>query len=69
MMSFQMSKDGPYTLKIYNVVGQVVKEFKGIGTAGTNNLTWKTGNTPNGLYFYQLSANGNTATKKLVVVK
>ena len=69
LMSFQMSKDGPYTMKIYNVVGQVVKEFKGIGTAGTNNLTWKTGSTPNGLYFYQLSANGNTATKKLVVVK
>jgi len=68
-LSFVLPRDGDYTMRVFNVAGQVVKEFSGTGRAGANRLTWNTGSAASGIYFYQLRSGGNVATKKLVVVK
>jgi hypothetical protein len=68
-ISFNLPKAGDYSLRIYNVAGQSVKEFRGQGKAGLNSVNWNAGQATNGVYFYKLSSGGSTATKRLVVVK
>ncbi len=68
-ISFSLPRAGDYCLRIYNVAGQTVKEFRGRGQAGLNTVNWNAKDAPNGVYFYNLTSGGQTATKKLVVVK
>ncbi len=68
-ISFSLPKAGDYSLKVYNVAGQVVNTITGRGNAGNNTVNWNSKNVSNGVYFYQLNAAGNTATRKMIVVK
>jgi len=68
-ISFSLPKAGDYSLKVYNVAGQVVSSISGRGQAGNNTVSWNSRNVSNGVYFYQLNAAGSTATRKMVVVK
>jgi hypothetical protein len=68
-ISFSLPKAGDYSLKVYNVAGQVVNTINGRGNAGINTVNWNSKNVSNGVYFYQLNAAGNTATRKMIVVK
>ena len=73
-LSFTLPKSGNYSLKIYNIAGQVIKTLDGKGTAGQNTITWNGMDNggrkvANGVYLYNLNAFGNSATKKLVVVR
>jgi hypothetical protein len=73
-LSFTLPKSGNYSLKIYNIAGQVIRTLDGKGTAGQNTVTWNGldnggRKVANGVYLYNLNAFGNSATKKLVVVR
>ncbi|MCU0608125.1 MAG: T9SS type A sorting domain-containing protein, partial [Candidatus Edwardsbacteria bacterium] len=73
-VSFSLRNAGDYTMKVYNIAGQVVKSVSGRGVsgrgvAGPNSLTLNTGELSNGVYFYQLSAGGRNATRKLTVIR
>jgi len=73
-ISFSLPKSGNYSLKIYNIAGQVIRTLDGKGTAGQNTVTWNGMDNSgrkvaNGVYLYNLQAFGNSATKKLVVVR
>jgi hypothetical protein len=68
-ISFNLQKAGQFNLKIYNIAGQMVKSFNGQGYSGNNSLVWDASKTSAGIYFYQLSAGSQTATRKLIVVK
>ncbi|MRR08626.1 T9SS type A sorting domain-containing protein [bacterium] len=68
-ISFSLRQAGDYTMKVYNIAGQAVKSISGRGVAGPNSVTLKTGDLSNGVYFYQLSAGGQNATRKLTVVR
>lgn len=68
-ISFSLPRAGDYSLKVYNVAGQVVSTLSGRGQAGNNTVSWNSRNVSNGVYFYQLNAAGSTATRKMVVVK
>ncbi len=68
-ISFSLPKAGNYSLKVYNVAGQVVSTITGRGNAGSNSVNWNSRGVSNGVYFYQLNAAGNTATRKMIVVK
>lgn len=74
VIPFTMTKDGEYSLTIYNVAGQVVRTFAGMGHLGTNNLEWN-GRTADGIeaatgmYFYRVTTPEFTATKKMVLIK
>ncbi|MDO9392202.1 MAG: T9SS type A sorting domain-containing protein [bacterium] len=73
-LSFTLPKSGNYSLKIYNIAGQVIRNLDGKGNAGQNTVTWNGMDNggrkvANGVYLYNLNAFGNSATKKLVVVR
>jgi len=69
VISFSLPKAGDYSLKVYNVAGQVVSTINGRGNAGNNTINWNSRAVSNGVYFYQLNAAGSTAVKKMVVIK
>ncbi len=68
-ISFNLPKAGAYELTIYNIAGQVVDRQNGMGQAGPNRLFWNAGRLSAGVYLYRLSSGGQSATRKLVVVK
>ncbi len=73
-LSFSMPEAASYSLSIYNVAGQLVRSYEGMGTAGLNVVTWdgkdNAGNeVSSGVYFYKLMAAGNSATAKMVMMK
>jgi hypothetical protein len=73
-LSFTLPNAVSYSMKIYNVAGQMVKSYEGVGTAGLNVITWdgkdNLGNdVSSGVYFYKLSAGSFTATNKMVMMK
>jgi hypothetical protein len=68
-INFNLPKAGDYSLNIYNVAGQLVKSYRGVGNAGSNSVSWNTKNVSNGVYVYKLVSGKNSATKKLVVLK
>ncbi len=63
-----------WTVKIYNVAGQLVNEFSDYSEAGTVEVMWKgTDNNgsavASGIYFYKAQAGQYTATRKMVLMK
>ena len=74
-ISFDMPKSGKANLCVYNVKGQLVKTLvNGTIAAGSNNAVWNgddnNGNAvTSGIYFYKLTANGKTETRKMMLMK
>lgn len=74
-ISFSLPTAGNTNLAVYNVKGQLVKSLvNGNMTAGSHNLVWNgTDNSGNsvtsGVYFYRLSNNGKTETRKMMLMK
>lgn len=74
VMTFDLINDADWTLTVYNVAGQTVREFAGRNGVGSVRVAWD-GNTSDGMaassgvYFYRVTANGFTATKKMTLVK
>lgn len=74
--SFTLSlpKSGRYSVRIYNLAGQVVKSFEGEAPAGRQVLTWD-GTDQNGkpvssgIYFYKANAAGYSETKKMILIR
>jgi hypothetical protein len=62
-----------WTLTIYNVSGQKVKEFSGASEAGFVPVVWDASNVASGMYFYKLNAVSQegvfSATKKMLLLK
>jgi N-acetylneuraminic acid mutarotase len=68
-ISFNLPKAGAYELKVFNIAGQMVDRQGGLGQAGPNRLTWNAGRLSAGVYLYSVSSNGQSATRKLVVLR
>jgi hypothetical protein len=68
-ISFNLPRAADYSVRIYNIAGQVVSTINGRGNTGNNSVYWNSKNVSNGVYLYQLNAAGSTATRKMVVVK
>jgi Secretion system C-terminal sorting domain len=68
-IAFGMPKAGDYTLTIYNVTGQVVREIAGAGNAGNNFVTVDMSGEASGVYFYKLNASDFSNTKKMIYLK
>lgn len=68
-IEFSLPVRSDYSLKIYNVTGQLVKEFAGTENAGTHSIVWDASNTASGIYFYKITAGNYTDTKKMVFLK
>lgn len=71
-ISYKLNEESNISVRIYDVLGQKVKEFKvGTEVAGIHGIVWDGTNsigkrvTP-GVYFYQLMAGNKSLTKKLL---
>ena len=74
-ISFSIAKDGPTRLAVYNLAGRLVdvlvSEYL---TANTYDLVWegkdqRGRSVASGVYLYQLTAPGFTASKKMTLVR
>jgi len=73
-LSFTLPEAANYSLNIYNVAGQLVRSYDGMGVAGLNVVSWDAKDNAgvevaSGIYFYKLTAGSLTATKKMVMLK
>jgi flagellar hook assembly protein FlgD len=73
-ISFSMVDNGRVGLKIYNIAGQLVKEYDQFMSAGYRSITWdgtnvKGDKVASGVYFYKLDVNGFSEIKKMTLLK
>jgi hypothetical protein len=65
---------GEFSLTVFNIAGQVVRTFNGTSDAGVVPITWdgmdSHGNSvASGVYFYKVTANSFSETKKMILMK
>ena len=69
-ISFGLPKSGNVKLVVFDILGREVKtlvnEFQ---TAGTHSITFDASSLASGVYFYSITANDFTATKKMLLIK
>jgi hypothetical protein len=74
-IKFSVPTDQDVTLRIYNVEGRLVRTLlQGRQIAGTHSLMWsgqndQGGMVASGLYFYRLSTDSGTLTRKMTLLK
>ena len=72
---FHMQKTGPVTLKIYNIKGQLVNVLvDDTEREGYHEISWdgndqKANKVSSGIYFYKLTVNGETTTRKMILLQ
>ena len=71
MIEFAVSQDGPATMKVYDVLGQLVATlFQGKAETGKIYYShFDASNFASGVYFYTLRSAGKAETKRMIVVK
>ena len=68
-ISFDLPKSAAWHVTIFNISGQVVKQFEGSSGPGTIELNWDAGSSPSGVYLYRVEAAEFTATNKMLLLK
>lgn len=74
-ISFNLPSEGRVSLKVYNVMGQLIKTVcEGQKPAGVHKINWngndESGNkVSNGIYLYRLVTNDQSQTKKVIVIR
>ena len=72
--TLSMPKTGRYSVRIYNLAGQVVKTYEGEASAGTHILSWdgtdqKGAQVSSGIYFYKAEAGRFVSIKRMMLLK
>ncbi|HEC42164.1 MAG TPA: T9SS type A sorting domain-containing protein [Bacteroides sp.] len=69
-ISYHLTIPGQISIKVYDIIGQeiatLVNEFK---EPGKYSAVWKPMGLPSGVYFYKMTADGFTETKKMLHLK
>ncbi|MEG8946580.1 T9SS type A sorting domain-containing protein [Rosettibacter firmus] len=69
-ISFELPQSGNVVVKIYNVMGQEVKTLlNGFRTAGYNVVNFDASDLSSGVYIYNVNFNGQSISKKMVLMK
>ena len=70
VIRYQLSMNSLATLKIYDVLGRLVKTLiEERQTAGNHSVTFSASNLSSGVYFYRLAAGHFSETKKMIFTK
>ena len=70
IINYQLPKDGPVTLKIFNELGQEVKTLVNqYQSRGTYTVNFEASGLTSGIYFYKLQAGYFSSTKKMLLIK
>ena len=69
-IEFSIPKNGMYTLRVYNVLGQQVLDLVNESMKpGVYNVSFNANNLTSGVYVYQLTGNGVKLSKKMMLLK
>ena len=69
-LNYALPSDSYVTLKIYNVLGQVVVTLVDeLQTSGYKTVEFDASRLPSGLYFYRLQAGTFTSIRKMMLMK
>ena len=69
-ISFSIPTEGNVSLKIFNTIGQEIATIvSGNLSAGTYSYKWNAKEQANGIYFYKLTAESFSETKKMILLK
>ncbi len=69
-IAFSLAKAGNVNLSVYNLLGQQVETLvDGPMGAGLQQITWDAGQYASGMYFYRLTTDDFSATRKMVLLK
>ncbi len=69
-ISYQLPKNGFVTLKIYDVLGNLVKTIvSGYQTQGNHTVSFNGTNLASGVYLYRINAGNFVAAKKMLLLK
>jgi hypothetical protein len=66
---FQIPGAGAWELGIYNITGQLVQSFSGNSETGFEEVVWDASDLSSGIYFYRVSTDEHSMTKKAVLLK
>ncbi|MCD6250680.1 MAG: T9SS type A sorting domain-containing protein [candidate division Zixibacteria bacterium] len=66
---FTVPNGGDWKLGVYNITGQLVESFSGVSETGYETVVWDASNLSSGIYFYRVSADNQSVTKKAVLLK
>jgi hypothetical protein len=67
---FSLPRTGVASLEVFNALGvEVVRLIGGVKEAGSHSVSWDASQMPAGIYFCRLQQNGNTAVRKVVLLK
>ena len=70
VINYQLPKDGFVSLKVYDVVGNVVKTLvSGYKLAGSYTSSFEASNLASGMYFYRIVAGDFVSVKKMLLLK
>ncbi len=71
-ISFYIAESSEVTLKIYNMKGQLINtliDHQQRSGGATHSEVWESDDQPSGIYFYQLTVNDQTFTRKMMLLK
>ena len=69
-ISYSIPETGLVTLRVYNIIGETVAMLVNkVQEAGKYEVEFSGSSLSNGVYFYELKANGFTSVKKLMLLK
>jgi hypothetical protein len=69
-ITYSLPQSGHVTLRVFNVLGmEVATLFSGVQAAGDHEVQFNAGHLASGVYFYRLTADNLSLTKKMVLMK
>lgn len=70
VIGYRISRKGPVTLKVFNLLGQEVANLAdGVQSPGVYRIVYQPTELAGGVYFYRLRVGGRVMTKKMVYVR
>ncbi|MEE8576869.1 MAG: T9SS type A sorting domain-containing protein, partial [candidate division Zixibacteria bacterium] len=68
-ISFALPEASNYSVKIFNIQGQLIEEFSGNAGAGTHTVSWDASGRASGVYFYKVTTGDHSETQKMMLLK
>jgi len=68
-IAFELVRSSDVSIGIYNIAGQLVGTINGRYPAGSNIVTWDASRVSSGVYFYRMTSERATETRKMVLIK
>lgn len=69
-ITFSLSEESHISLEVFNTLGSRMEILaEGIYTSGTHQISFNGNNLPTGMYYYRLTSNGISITRKMLLLR